>query len=148
MKAAILPKGFLMIRLCKITLLTFIFFNFSVFGGDLSNLKGKWVGTTQLGEVDHVAFLQIEDDSSGYFTQTILSSGIKSKYRFTINDLTVHDGFYELLLHRKNKANKEKLVFITNGYEIKGMNISIIKEQTVLYYNVNLSRYKPAQKKE
>jgi hypothetical protein len=136
----------LMTNFCKITLLTFVFLTFSVFGEDLSSLKGKWVGTTQLSDIDHVAFLQIEDDSSGYYTQTILSSGATSKYTFTHDDLTVHEGFYELLLHRKNKPNKEKLVFITNGYEIKGMNISIIKEQNVLHYSLNLRKYKPIKK--
>jgi len=146
MEAAIQPKGLLMIKLCKITLVSFVLFTFSAFGEDLSNLKGKWVGTTQLSDIDHLAFLQIEDDSSGYYTQTILSSGVKSKYTFTINDLTEHEGFYELSLHRKNRPNKEKLVFITNGYEIKGMYISIIKEQTVLHYNLNLRKYKPIHK--
>lgn len=133
-------------KLCKIAMISFVFLTFDAIGVDLSSLKGKWVGTTQLGDIDHVAFLQIEGDSSGYFTQTILSSGVKSKYAFTINDLTIHEGFYELLLHRKNRPNKEKLVFITNGYEIKGMNISIIYEQTVLHYNLNLRKYKPIKK--
>jgi hypothetical protein len=65
-----LIKGYLMTNLCKITLLTFVFLTLTAFGEDLSSLKGKWVGTTQLSDIDHVAFLKIEDDSSGYFTQT------------------------------------------------------------------------------
>lgn len=135
-----------MTKFYRITLLAFAFFTFNVFGENLSSLKGKWVGTAKLGDIDHVAFFHIEDDSSGYYTQTILSSGVKSKYSFTVDDLTVHEGFYELLLHRKNRPNKEKLVFITNGYEIKGMNISIIKEQTVLHYSINLRKYTPMKK--
>ena len=87
-------------NLCKITLLTFVFLTFSVFGQDLSSLKGKWVGTTQLSDIDHVAFLQIEDDSSGYYTQTILSSGVTSKYKFTI------DEFLPSLPHAQQKIRR------------------------------------------
>lgn len=135
-----------MFKLFKIVLLTLSICSLNVLGNDLSNLKGKWVGTTQLSDIDHLSVLKIEDDSSGYYIQTILASGVRAKYTFTVEDLTIHEGYYELLLHRKNKPNIEKLIFTTDGYQIKGMNISIIKAQTVLHYNLNLLRYSPIKK--
>jgi len=120
-----------------------VLFSFNSFAFDLSKLEGNWRGVARLGDLDFFAALIIKSDLSGeYIEASFTNRNVAKKRTFTVNDIIERDGYIEITIKSENDIAPQKLIFVKNGNEIKGMHIATIKEDTVLYYTLKLMKSK------
>ncbi len=129
-------------NLIKSTSYVFVLFllSFNVFAIDLTKLEGKWAGITTLGDLDMYAALIIQNDLSGEYIEASFTAKNSTKRTFTADDIIAREGYIEISMTKESDIAPQKLIFIKNGNEIRGMHIANIKDDIVLYCNLKLMK--------